>query len=641
MYSQYASLAPYATEDEAVRKAADLDPGDVTYDGPREVAVDSLAEFTLRFRVGKAGMKTGGGIRLATAHGMGTDWGGNRLQTEDPKAENYLTFRASTGATLQWKTFQGVRNDLFERYHPWQNINEFKLTGPDLRPGDRIEIKLGDRSQGSPGVRIQRWDESGFTLKFYVDARGDDDYLPLDTHPRVRVIGTEAAEMHVVAPSEAEPGAATWLHVWMSDAFGNPAAGFEGAVSCEADGVENLPRNSRSRAEDRGVRRFLNVRFTRPGVFRIRCRETNGALEATSNPVTVHLAVPRQRIYWGDIHTHTMYSDGRGTPEETYDFGRRVAALDFCSVSDHSFITTDAMWREIGEVTNRFYQPGRYVTFLAYEWSGRTEVGGDHNVYTTESEFPLIRCYSYYNYRNLRMYHGGGKQANHVEDLFRMLEERWRNENILVIPHFGGRQGNPAWHNPKLQRQIEIFSDHRRSEDWASTFLARGYRLGIMASTDNHAGNAGHGVRRNQVTRGEEGDVFSPVSPAERGTSLVAAYASELTREGMFQALYHRRTYATTGSRIMLRFEVDGAPMGSEIRVTRPPRIVASAEGTAPIRSIRLVKNGRIVHAVSPGSLAGRLEYVDASGDYAGRYYYIDLVQADGEKAISSPVWVN
>jgi hypothetical protein len=29
------------------------------------------------------------------------------------------------------------------------------------------------------------------------------------------------------------------------------------------------------------------------------------------------------------------------------------------------------------------------------------------------------------------------------------------------------------------------------------------------------------------------------------------------------------------------------------------------------------------------------------SGDYSKAYYYIDLVQEDGEKAVSSPVWVN
>jgi len=254
---------------------------------------------------------------------------------------------------------------------------------------------------------------------------------------------------------------------------------------------------------------------------------------------------------------------------------------------------------------------------------------------------PLFRSSWAFNYDNLRMYHGPDTGANHVEDLFRELDKIYRDENVMAIPHFGGRHANPAFHNPKLQRQIEIFSDHRRSEDWATPFLQNGYRLGIMASSDNHAGNAGYGIRRREVVSGEEGEVFSKRSPAEQGTALVAAYAKDLTREGIFQALYHRRTYATTGTRILLRFDVNDAPMGSETKVTGPPRITASAEGTAPIRVIRLVKNGKVIHAVNPQGRSGKLDYLDTSGDYAGKFYYVDLVQADGKKAISSPVWTN
>lgn len=364
-------------------------------------------------------------------------------------------------------------------------------------------------------------------------------------------------------------------------------------------------------------------------------------MTAESNPLLVHEKSPRERIYWGDIHTHTMYSDGRGTPEETYDFGKRISALDFTAVSDHSFLVEDWMWEDIKKTTNRFYQPGRFVTFLAYEWSGQSDVGGDHNVYTTDASMPIIRCYSYFNYQNLRMYHGPNKGANHVEDLFRMLAGWQRNENVMVIPHYGGRHANPAFHNPDLQRSIEIFSDHRRSEDWATKFLQNGYRIGIMASTDNHAGNAGFGVRRAAVTVGEEGEVFEKTSPAENGTSLVAVYAPELTRKGIFQGMYHRRTYATTGTRIILSFELNGAPMGSEVRVSAPPKITATAEGTAPIRLFRVVKDGKVVHAISPKGVSAHLEFQDLSGEYKGKFYYIDLVQEDGKKAISSPIWVD
>jgi hypothetical protein len=324
-----------------------------------------------------------------------------------------------------------------------------------------------------------------------------------------------------------------------------------------------------------------------------------------------------------------------------YRFGRDYAAIDFCSVTDHDFTTTDWMWKDIQRATREFYEPGRYVTFLGYEWSGTSDVGGDHNVFTTNETMPLYRSYTGYNYRNLRMYHGPNKMAGHVEDLFRLLGENFRDENLLVIPHYGGRQGNPEWHNPDLQRGIEVFSDHRRSENWVATFLEKGYRIGIVASTDNHSGNAGYGVRRADREVGEDRETFSRFSPAERGTALMAVYAESFDREGVFQGIYHRRTYATTGERIVLRFSVNGLPMGSEGRARGPAAIEVSAIGTAGLKTVRIVKNGKIIHAVDPPGNTVDFEYEDRSGEAGPAYYYVDLVQDDGEKAISSPVWLD
>ena len=631
----YRSPARYLTEEDAIRRGEQMGLGEATMEGPAEAQVNSDAQLKLRFRVGRAGMKTGGGIRLATAHGMGTDWGGMHLQTSRPDAANYLSFRTSTGSTLAWKLYGNLQNPLFNRYHPWQYINEFKLTGPSLKEGDTIEIDLG----GSPGVRLQQYDEERFVLKFYIDALGNDDYLPLAHNFGIRITGGPAKVLHAIVASDAVVGKPAWVNVWAEDGYGNPSESYRGKVMFDAQDATGLPGDYTFQDADRGAHRFEGVVFSQAGARRIHVREASGALTADSNPIVVRAGAPRERIYWGDIHTHTMYSDGRGTPEETYDFGKRISALDFTAVTDHSFLTEDWMWEDIKKTANRFYQPGRFVTFLAYEWSGQTDVGGDHNVYTTDPDMPIIRCYSYFNYQNLRMYHGPNKGANHVDDLFRMLAPMFHDENLMVIPHYGGRHANPAFNNADLQRQIEIFSDHRRSEDWATKFLKNGYHLGILASTDNHAGNAGFGVRRNAVNVGEEGEVFERMSPAENGTALVAVYATDLTRQGIFQGLYHRRTYATTGTRIVLDFAVNGAPMGSEVRVGGPPRLTASAEGTAPIRLLRVVKDGNVVYAIEPNALQAHLEYRDISGDYSGKFYYIDLVQQDGKKAISSPVW--
>jgi hypothetical protein len=72
----FRSYAKYLTEEDAIRHGEQMGLGEATLEAPRNAVVNSFVQLKLKFRVGRAGMKTGGGIRLATAHGMGGgDWG--------------------------------------------------------------------------------------------------------------------------------------------------------------------------------------------------------------------------------------------------------------------------------------------------------------------------------------------------------------------------------------------------------------------------------------------------------------------------------------------------------------------------------------------------------------------------------------
>lgn len=630
-------LARHATEDDAVVAGQKKDLGAAILEGPAEVEVNSQASWTLRFTVGRAGMKPGGGVRLAFAHGMGGDWGGQHLQTAQPDAESYAAATATNGARIRitpkpWRTGAAGPDETFRRYHPWQWITEFILEDKPLKTGDVISISM-------QRLRVQQRDETAFLFKLYADSNGDDDYLPLAKSPAVRICGAAADSIVVNAPADAVAGQPVAVTAWLADRFANPATGFTGTLRVENnDSKVELPRPHRFRANELARYRFQGIVFSQPGVYRLRVTQTDGPLRGVSGPIRVYAQASPQRVFWGDIHTHTSYSDGRGSVAETYEFGRDYSALDFCAVTDHSFLVSDKMWQEIKDVTNRLYRPNEYVTFLAYEWSGMTDVGGDHNVYFRDSDAELTRCYSYYNYRNLRMYHGPNHGANHVEQLFKLLAEHSRSRNILAIPHFGGRRGNPEWHNPEIQRLIEIFSDHRRSEDWAQTFLDRRYRIGIMASTDNHAGNAGYGFRVRPGAAAPD----AALRPQEtNGTSLIAVYAPAKTREAIFDAMYQRHTYATTGNRMLVEFRVNGALMGEEIRSADPPRITVTAEGTAPIDRILVLRNSEVIYAHPGEGSSVRFEYVDNSPGWKGSFYYVRVEQKDGEQAISSPVWVD
>ena len=85
--------------------------------------------------------------------------------------------------------------------------------------------------------------------------------------------------------------------------------------------------------------------------------------------------------YWGDLHGQSGESIGIGTSRSYFDFARNKAFLDVTSHQANDFQVNNAFWQFLNELTAYHHEPGRFVTFPGYEWSGNTAVGGDRNVY--------------------------------------------------------------------------------------------------------------------------------------------------------------------------------------------------------------------------------------------------------------------
>jgi hypothetical protein len=84
--------------------------------------------------------------------------------------------------------------------------------------------------------------------------------------------------------------------------------------------------------------------------------------------------------------------------------------------------------------------------------------------------------------------------------------------------------------------------------------------------------------------------------------------------------------------------------MGSSVKPEFPDEglcITAKISGTSPLEKIEIIKNGGIIHSRHPGELDCELVYIDETPAETGTYYYIKAVQADGEMAWSSPVWID
>ena len=244
-------------------------------------------------------------------------------------------------------------------------------------------------------------------------------------------------------PSDAIVDQPTWCLVRVEDRYGNPAVSYRGTIQFQTHSdTSGLPESYTFTAQDQGVHRFESLIFLQEGCRTIQV--SNGDWRASGNPVLVRGQRPERLLLWGDLHGHTLMSDGRGTVEEFYDFAERVAGLDFCAVTDHAFEILDEMWEHSKKVTNRVHRPGKFVTFQAYEWSGITPLGGDHNCYFLDDDPPIFRSTFWYTPTNLQMYHGPTPKQEHVTDVFAALNRRLRDKNVLLHSPFRRSEGKSA-----------------------------------------------------------------------------------------------------------------------------------------------------------------------------------------------------
>jgi hypothetical protein len=172
-----------------------------------------------------------------------------------------------------------------------------------------------------------------------------------------------------------------------------------------------------------------------------------------------------------------------------------------------------------------------------------------------------------------------------VTELFRQFDGR---DDVLLIPHIGGRYADiVGFHDPRLERVVEIYSDWGRFEWLLQDALRSGYRVGFVANSDGHKGRPG-ASHPGASTFGAYG-------------GLTCVLAESLTREAVFEALRQRRCYGVTAAqRIYVELAVNGLPMGAEARAEGPVTIRGRVVGTGALERVDVFRGLEIVRTVSP-----------------------------------------
>jgi len=354
----------------------------------------------------------------------------------------------------------------------------------------------------------------------------------------------------------------------------------------------------------------------------------------------VYVTEPKLKIYWGELHSHTRYSwDGVG--DDNFRYARYVSGLDFYAMTDHCIPRLGNytqglgphVWQEYTAKTDKHYEPGRFVTIHSYECSLGAPYG-HHNVFFRDKAGPLL-----------------AEGDVTLPELWKALKAG----EALTIPHHTGKMPHPIYwfpHNDEVDRNIEIYSAHGLSEVYDPS--------GPLSFEHSDFTDASRSVRGPQYVQDAwmQGLNLSTVAatddhrahPGQPHYGRAAVAASGLTREEIFDGLYHRRTYGTTGVKILLDFSINGEPMGGVVTAAGPPRLEIEAHGTEAIEAVHVLRFSKsdgafvVIFTLSPDGPDFIWSQTDTTFKEDSIYYVrlrqAGMVRSRVAMAWSSPIWV-
>lgn len=272
-------------------------------------------------------------------------------------------------------------------------------------------------------------------------------------------------------------------------------------------------------------------------------------------------AQPLQR-YWADLQGDNT---GYGTPIQFYTFARDSAGLDVVAMTPQATKLTETQWTNVKSAAAGINAPGTFIAFSGYEWNSDT--WGHKAVYFLTDNQPL--------------YKPNVTTSDHPNEFYALMLGT-SGVAHAAHPSLNSVTTNWNYHDPRIVLNGEIYSRWGQYETHATNgkamrdVWARGYRLGALGTSDTH------------THPGIEGGLTAILAPA-------------LTRESIADALRAHRTYATSGARIGLEFNIGSASFGEIVNdVVGTPPVTARIDATSALSRVEVRRNNTLVHSYSP-----------------------------------------
>jgi hypothetical protein len=521
----------------------------------------------------------------------------------------------------------------------------------ELKPlivGDRIIITYGDKGNGRAGAKVQSWAEKdGLWFSALVKCNNSEkSYKEVYGSPKeYSVIPGPFKKCIITVPSIIKQDSDFPIRLSLTDRGWNLINNKDISEVIIKDKEENLINLDDNLFKKTSFEKIKKIRSKENNSYNIEIHTANGnIIKSKSNPAVIE--TDNVKLYWGDLHAHSFYhqydeklgyGDPCTKPNELFKYAKNVSHLDFVALTDgRGALPDNAGWEESQQAVIDNYIEGEFVTFKGWE----IQMGNDGHrnvIYKNAKVEPHIRDIAFQNAKIFGSVKDKGMKG--------VLDYYKGRDDVILIPHHVLVWMNWDCFDENLDRLVEIYScwgsgEYADNRLWNKSSppgksvqeaLAKKHKIGFVGGSDSHIGYPGRSI--NDADRYK----FACFKSGYTGV-----YSLELTRDAIFEALKNRHCYSTTGARIIVKFSVDGNPMGSVIdknKKTKEHRIEFSICGTDRIKNIMIIRDGEIVYSKKPYEESFKDEWTDISGKRES-YYYLRVIQVDEHTAWTSPIWV-
>ena len=334
-------------------------------------------------------------------------------------------------------------------------------------------------------------------------------------------------------------------------------------------------------------------------------------------------------IYFGQLHSHTSYSDGAGSARDAFEHASNVKNLDFLAVTDHSnsfdneanaSIGDGSMsteWKELAGLAKE-YSSDDFAGLYGYEMTWSNGLGHMNTFNTPGFQSRTQKDYTTYStalqnyYAALKTQPDSINQFNHPGTTFGDFSDfAYYDEEIddlITIIEVGNGEGAIG------------SSGYFPSYEYYTRALDKGWHVAPTNNQDNHKGLWGD---------------------ANTGRSVVLA--DGLNELDIYDAMRNYRVYATEDNDLSIMYTLDGNIMGSQLTSsdvgeTVDIEVTLNDPTDNVIGKVEVIVNGGL--SVASKQVDGNSDTVKFSLAPNYSYYYIKVTQNDRDIAVTAPVWV-